>query len=179
MNRRRWPGPSPQTSPHAAARPPALNDAVLAQVVPPSAVSFATGGLATVHSVPGAFVFDAHEPDPQRRFRRSAGGPFPPGVSAPEPAPGARAAWAGAPGGRPEAVTPSALATPAVYVAAAPAADGDGAASGVAGRAVPKTCACAAVVGEFGAAPVERGYWFRGPSSVQQTRERLHRLCAR
>ena len=35
------------------------------------------------------------------------------------------------------------------------------------------------MIGEFGAAPVERGYWFRGgPNAVQQTRERLHRLCS-
>lgn len=39
-----------------------------------------------------------------------------------------------------------------------------------------RSCACARYIGEFGAAPVERGYWFRG-EKVENTRARIDALC--
>ncbi|CAM9997549.1 unnamed protein product, partial [Choristocarpus tenellus] len=39
-----------------------------------------------------------------------------------------------------------------------------------------RTCACARFAGEFGAAPVERGYWFKG-ESVEGARGRIDALC--
>lgn len=39
-----------------------------------------------------------------------------------------------------------------------------------------KPCACARYIGEFGAAPVERGYWFR-EEKVENTRARIDSLC--
>ncbi|CAM9688051.1 unnamed protein product [Ectocarpus sp. 4 AP-2014] len=45
-------------------------------------------------------------------------------------------------------------------------------------RQQPRTrpCACARYIGEFGAAPVERGYWFR-EEKVENTRARIDALC--
>jgi len=38
-------------------------------------------------------------------------------------------------------------------------------------------CVCARFVGEFGPAPVERGYWFGSEEEVQATRHRLSVIC--
>ena len=40
-------------------------------------------------------------------------------------------------------------------------------------------CTCARVIGEFGGAPIERGYWFGSEAAVNATRDRIHKLCAR
>ena len=39
-----------------------------------------------------------------------------------------------------------------------------------------RPCACARYIGEFGAAPVERGYWFK-EEKVENTRARIDALC--
>lgn len=41
---------------------------------------------------------------------------------------------------------------------------------------ISRPCACARYIGEFGAAPVERGYWFR-EEKVGNTRARIDALC--
>lgn len=40
-----------------------------------------------------------------------------------------------------------------------------------------ETCLCGKYLGEFGAAPIDRGYWFNGPRDVEQMRRKIHRLC--
>lgn len=44
------------------------------------------------------------------------------------------------------------------------------------GSAAAKPCACARYIGEFGAAPVERGYWFKD-ETVGSARTRIDALC--
>jgi len=111
-----------------------------------------------VRSTAGSFIYDGLEPNPFKRFRRSAGEPFPPKLG--EPTSG-DSSW--------QASSSSHDATAGASAGAAAGVDTGGG----------QLCTCARVVGEFGAAPVERGYWFRGgPKAVQHTRERLHRLCS-
>lgn len=87
------------------------------------------------------------------------------------PAPAAR-------GGAGETVRESRIlgqdsATGALGVGGAPQASN---ASGHSRDKLSRSCSCARYIGEFGPAPVERGYWFK-EGAVESARERIDALC--